>query len=72
LWPTLNEAANSSNRRNDAPFSPVPLRKLIPEDADPESLKEDFQGFIAYASALTGRGGWRLLRSVKVGMMIKS
>jgi phospholipase C len=57
LWPTLNEAANSSNRRNDAPFSPVPLRKLIPEDADPESLKEDFQGFIAYASALTGRGG---------------
>ncbi|MDK1376793.1 MULTISPECIES: alkaline phosphatase family protein [unclassified Sinorhizobium] len=55
LWSTLNDTANSQNRRTEAPFSPVPLRKLTP-DADPESFKEDFQGFIAYASALMGRG----------------
>jgi len=31
------------------------MRKLA-SNADPEAYKEDFQGFMAYASALTGLG----------------
>ncbi len=35
--------------------SPVPTRKLD-RTADPDDFKTDFHGFIAYASAVTGRG----------------
>lgn len=37
-----------------SPRANIPTRKL-PMSADPEALKEDFHGFMAYASSITGR-----------------
>ena len=56
LLSALDAIAGSQTRRTSggAP-APVPLRKLG-ADADPEALKEDFHGFIAFASATTGLG----------------
>ncbi|MGE0152022.1 MAG: alkaline phosphatase family protein [Reyranellaceae bacterium] len=57
LLAALNAVATSATRRatGGAPL-PVPLRKLG-ADADSEAFKEDFHGFIAFASATTGLGG---------------
>ena len=55
LLATLDAVAGSSTRRINGVPTPVPMRKLA-SNADPEAYKEDFQGFIAYASALTGLG----------------
>ena len=57
LLAALDAVAGSQTRRTvgGAP-APVPLRKLG-SDAEPEAFKEDFHGFIAFASATTGLGG---------------
>jgi phospholipase C len=56
LLQVLEPVATSAVRRDPAARSePVPTRKI----ADPmnEEFREDFHGFIAFASAITGRSG---------------
>ena len=55
LLSALDAVAGSQTRRSGGAPAPVPLRKLG-SDADPEAFKEDFHGFIAFATATTGLG----------------
>jgi phospholipase C len=51
----MDAVADSPVRQSPgATHSPVPTRKLD-RSADPDDFKQDFHGFIAYASAVTGR-----------------
>ncbi|HET9428405.1 MAG TPA: alkaline phosphatase family protein [Allosphingosinicella sp.] len=55
LLQLCDQYADGPNRSSPGvTASNVPTRKL-PPDADPDKVKEDFQGFIALASATTGR-----------------
>jgi phospholipase C len=68
LLQVLDRVADSPPRRAPgAPPSPVPTRKLPPDTPDREAYKEDFHGFIAYASATTGRSSPVAFNSVAEG-----
>ena len=65
LLQVLDRVADSEPRRAPgAPPSPVPTRKLTPGQ---QTYNEDFHGFIAYASATTGRSSPVALSSVSEG-----
>jgi phospholipase C len=48
-------AASPVRRNSQASPPPVPMRKIA--NRDDEEFKEDFGGFMAFASTVTGRGG---------------
>jgi phospholipase C len=50
-------AASAPRHGPDGMRTPVPTRKLPQKSSDPELFAEDFHGFMAYASSLTGRSG---------------